>query len=199
MPGVAGFGKNAGFSPAFPLILGLVPPMKPISLLFLVFAVLAPGLCGSASAATLKKSEIKKFKGTYAGEISGIAGNVSLPNNSTRFVAEITVTGKRREALPVDFWVKRLCGRIDLQMRRLMEGSRQLADRLHRDVLYYLAQDRQAVGRALEARETFRLGHYLPAEISEEALRAEAGWRPHLNALREALNTAKDHWMKICS
>ncbi len=105
----------------------------------------------------------------------------------------------RRGALPVDFWVKRLCGRIDLQMRRLMEGSRQLAERLQRDMLYFLAQDKSAAGRALEARQLYRLDHYLPAEGADEAADAEAGWRPHLNALREDLDTAKDHWMKVCS
>ncbi len=109
------------------------------------------------------------------------------------------VESLRRGALPVDFWVKRLCGRIDLQMRRLMEGSRQLAERLQRDLLYYLAQDRSAAGRALDARQLYRLDLYLPPEVSEEAAHAEAGWRPHLNVLREALNTAKDHWMKVCS
>jgi chemosensory pili system protein ChpA (sensor histidine kinase/response regulator) len=109
------------------------------------------------------------------------------------------VESLRRGALPVDFWVKRLCGRIDLQMRRLMEGSRQLAERVQRDVLYYLAQDKSAAGRALDARRRFRLDRYLPAEVSEAAAQAEAGWRPHLNALREALETAKDHWMRVCS
>jgi chemosensory pili system protein ChpA (sensor histidine kinase/response regulator) len=109
------------------------------------------------------------------------------------------VESLRRGALPVDFWVKRLCGRIDLQMRRLMEGSRQLAERLQRDILYYLAQDRSATGRALDARRLYRLDLYLPPDVSEEAAHAEALCRPHLNALREALNSAKDHWMKVCS
>lgn len=73
-----------------------------ISLLFLLSCTsLLFGSFGSLSAAPLTQSEIKKFKGVYAGEIYGIAGNVSQPNNSTRFAAEIKVTGKRREALPV--------------------------------------------------------------------------------------------------
>lgn len=71
----------------------------PVLLRCVICLVLVSGV--SASAATLKKSEIKKFKGVYAGRISGIAGNMSLPNNSTTFDAEIKVTGKRREALPV--------------------------------------------------------------------------------------------------
>jgi hypothetical protein len=79
----------------------LRPPMKTSFLLLLSVTALVLGSLDSASAATLTQSEIKKFKGTYAGRISGIAGNVSQPNNATTFDAEIKVTGKRREALPV--------------------------------------------------------------------------------------------------
>jgi len=75
--------------------------MKSFSLLLLSFAVLLLGSSSMVSAAPLKQSEIKKFKGIYAGRITGIAGNVSMPNNSTTFDAEIKFTGKRREALPV--------------------------------------------------------------------------------------------------
>lgn len=63
---------------------------------FLAFALIP----GSNGADTLGKREVKKFKGTYEGEISGIAGNASLPNNSTRFNAQVKVTGKSRERLP---------------------------------------------------------------------------------------------------
>ncbi len=105
----------------------------------------------------------------------------------------------RRGVLPLDFWVKRLCGRIDLQMRRLMEGSRLLAERLQRDLLYYLAQDTSATGRAAEARRLYRLDHLLPAPVSEEAARRDAALRPHLQVLQEALGMAKEHWMKLCS
>ena len=109
------------------------------------------------------------------------------------------VESLRRGALPVDFWVKRLCGRVDLQMRRLMEGSRQLAERLQRDVLYYLALDREGRGRVEEARRLYHLDRYLPPQQPAEIAAVQAGWRPHLNALREALGTAKEHWMRVCA
>ena len=67
----------------------------------LVFPLFALAFLTSATGAdTLSKREVKKFKGTYEGEISGIAGNASLPNNSTRFTAEVKMTGKSRERLP---------------------------------------------------------------------------------------------------
>ncbi|MDW8324081.1 MAG: Hpt domain-containing protein [Burkholderiales bacterium] len=107
------------------------------------------------------------------------------------------VESLRRGALPVDNWVRRVCARIDLQMRRLIEGSLQLAERLQRDVLYYLAQDRSSGGRAEEARSLFRLDRYLPPPLSPEP--SVANLHNQLDALRAALETAKDHWMRLCS
>src|SRR5438552_3033716 len=37
------------------------------------------------------------------------------------------------------FGVKQLCGRVDLQIRRFIEGSTKVADRMRREVLYYVA------------------------------------------------------------
>ncbi len=102
----------------------------------------------------------------------------------------------RRNGAPSDFWLKRLCGRIDLQMRRLMEGSRQLAERLFRDILYYVAQDGTPSGRVAEARELFQLARYLPPPISGEMVTAHL---PHLSSLQDSLASAKDHWMRYCA
>lgn len=100
----------------------------------------------------------------------------------------------RRNGVPADLWIKRLCGRIDLQMRRIMEGSLQLAERLFRDVLYYVAQDAMPSGRSAEVRELFRLERYLPAAVAgpdEEQL-------PFIASLRDNLGSAKDHWIRYC-
>ena len=101
----------------------------------------------------------------------------------------------RRGGVPTDFWLKRLCGRIDMQMRRLMEGSRQLADRLARDVLFYVAQDAASGGRSTQAKELFSLAHYFPAAETTE----DAGARTQISLLRDNLATAKDHWIRYCA
>lgn len=101
----------------------------------------------------------------------------------------------RRGGITGDFWIKRLCGRIDLQMRRLMDGSKQLADRLFRDVLYYVAQDPNPSGRTAQARELFALERYLPRASSH----VETEYLPILAKLQTILNSAKDHWMRYCS
>ncbi|HNQ05034.1 MAG TPA: Hpt domain-containing protein [Thiobacillaceae bacterium] len=100
----------------------------------------------------------------------------------------------RREAVPLDIWIKRLCGRIDLQMRRLMEGSRQLAERLFNDVLYYVAQDPVPVGRTAEVNDLHLLRRYFPgkeAGLAEELL-------PFVASLKDNLIGAKDHWIRYC-
>jgi chemosensory pili system protein ChpA (sensor histidine kinase/response regulator) len=101
----------------------------------------------------------------------------------------------RRGGVPVDYWLKRLCGRVDMQMRRLMEGSRQLAERLFRDVLYYLAQDDTPGGRGAEVRERFQLDHFFPAEVGA----AGSDQLLHLASLRDNLGMAKDHWIRYCA
>jgi chemosensory pili system protein ChpA (sensor histidine kinase/response regulator) len=101
----------------------------------------------------------------------------------------------RRDGVPTDFWLKRLCGRIDMQMRRLMEGSRQLADRLVRDVLFYVAKDVAPSGRSAQAQKLFELAHFFPA--AEPAGSVDA--RVQLSLLRDNLALAKDHWIRYCA
>jgi len=122
----------------------------------------------------------------------------SLAPGSTQHAFWWSATGLMesmgRDGVPADIWVKRLCGRIDLQMRRVMEGSLQLAERLFRDVLYYLAKDTQPSGRSEEVRQLFHLPHYLPVAVSgpaEEQL-------PFIAALKDNLGAAKDHWIRYC-
>jgi len=74
-------------------------PMRTSFLFLLSFAALVLGSLDSAAAATLTQSEIKKFKGTYEGRISGITS----PNNAINGPAMVKVTGKNRELIPVLF------------------------------------------------------------------------------------------------
>jgi chemosensory pili system protein ChpA (sensor histidine kinase/response regulator) len=92
-----------------------------------------------------------------------------------------------------DFHVKQLLARVDLQMRRLMEGSPQVAERLMRDALFFVAKSQALDGRAAEIRSTFGLDRYLPGRgmLDPEAL---ARMRPVLDALQGGLKAARDSW-----
>jgi len=92
-----------------------------------------------------------------------------------------------------DFHVKQLLARIDLQMRRLMEGSPQVAERLLRDALFFVAKSQTMEGRAAEVRHTFGLDRYLPGAVvlDPEAL---ARLRPVMEALKAGLKGAREAW-----
>lgn len=92
-----------------------------------------------------------------------------------------------------DFHVKQLLARVDLQMRRLMEGSPQVAERLLRDALFFVAKSQTLDGRAAEVRESLGLDRYLPGRglLDPEAL---ARMRPLLDAMQTGLKAARDNW-----
>ncbi len=92
-----------------------------------------------------------------------------------------------------DFHVKQLLARVDLQMRRLIEGSPQVAERLLRDALFFVAKSQTLDGRAAEIRSAYGLDRYLPGRgmLDPEAL---ARMRPVLDALQAGLKGARDSW-----
>lgn len=105
------------------------------------------------------------------------------------------------KGLDPDFNVKQLCARIDLQMRRLTEGSHQVAERLLRDVLYLVAKSPPVSESVREVKRIFELDDHLPSApremLAEEA--ALAGLQPLLRELRGTLAAAKEAWLKYTS
>ena len=95
----------------------------------------------------------------------------------------------------VDLAVKRVCARIDTQMRRFVEGSRTVAERLLRDLLYYvaIAPDGSALSRQIK--ETYRLDALIP----HAGATGTAPLQPLLSGLKETLQQAKDHWNRFCA
>lgn len=95
-----------------------------------------------------------------------------------------------------DFHVKQLLARIDLQMRRLMDGSPQVAERLMRDALFFIAKSKAVGDEAQAVRAAFALEKYLPKHSvldAEQLARA----RPLLGALKETLTEARHHWTAV--
>jgi chemosensory pili system protein ChpA (sensor histidine kinase/response regulator) len=86
---------------------------------------------------------------------------------------------------------KRLCARIDLQMKRLMEGSQNVAERLMRDALYFVAKSRADGAQVKEIRALYGLEGVNPDDGGKKDI------RPHeatLRTIREILASAKDKW-----
>ncbi|MEC5384264.1 Hpt domain-containing protein [Uliginosibacterium sp. H3] len=104
--------------------------------------------------------------------------------------------GLAQQVIPVERATQRLCRRIDTQMRRLIEGSQVVADRLVRDVLYYVATANVATPHAQSVRSVYRLEAALPAPDQElsDTLR-----QPLVLKVRESLENTKDAWNRFCA
>ena len=92
--------------------------------------------------------------------------------------------------------VKQVCARIDLQIRRLLEGSKNVAERLMRDVLYFVANaDSSNNDAVLSVRDTYQLQSLIPtietvAPAPEETVRRK---------LRDVISATEEAWSKCCT
>ncbi|MHB1231473.1 MAG: hybrid sensor histidine kinase/response regulator [Burkholderiales bacterium] len=100
--------------------------------------------------------------------------------------------------IPAQFNVKSLCGRIDQQIRRVAESSAKVAEKLHRDVLYYVASAQPATERLASVKRAFDLAAHLPAQgtvsPTDQALERS---KPILRELSELVVAAKEAWLKF--
>ena len=99
--------------------------------------------------------------------------------------------------LESNFGEKQLAARIDLQIRRVVEGSSKVADRLRREVLYYVAISAPVTPGVREVQQVFKLAELIPSaeSMSADVIRLE----PLLRAGREQIGAAKDAWLKFTS
>lgn len=121
----------------------------------------------------------------------------SLPATRAFWWASIAFfEGLALQAIPADRPAQRLCRRIDTQMRRLLEGSQIVAERLVRDVLYFVATSGFDSEHARAVRATYGLDHVLPAADLElsETLR-----QPYALRVKESLEHAKESWNRFCA
>ena len=100
------------------------------------------------------------------------------------------------QAIPADRTSQRLCRRIDTQMRRLLEGSQIVAERLVRDVLYFVATAGVDSEHARAVRSTYGLDRALP---SAEAELSDTLRQPYVLRVREVLEQAKESWNRFCA
>jgi chemosensory pili system protein ChpA (sensor histidine kinase/response regulator) len=101
------------------------------------------------------------------------------------------------KGLEPGFGVKQLAARVDLQIRRVAEGSAKVADRLRREVLYYVAIAAPVAPQVQAVQRAFRLSGLIPSAevLSADVVRIQ----PLLREAREQLAGAKDAWLKAAS
>ncbi len=109
--------------------------------------------------------------------------------------------GVATDLIETNLPTKMAAARVDLQIRRLIEGSGKVADRLRREVLYFLAtapEGGESAPRLAQVQKLYRLHSLLPPPETVE----EAEWvriQPLLRDSRDLLASAKDAWLKFTS
>lgn len=96
-----------------------------------------------------------------------------------------------------DKQVKRLCGRIDHQFRRLIEGTTQVPERLMRDVLYYVAMGGADSEQARLVCDTYQLQPLVAVPAPAKAVNVPQ--QTVLREVRDAVTAVKESWDRFCA
>jgi chemosensory pili system protein ChpA (sensor histidine kinase/response regulator) len=98
-------------------------------------------------------------------------------------------------AVPVDLDLKRVLARLNLQLRRLIEGGGAVAERLMIDALFYVGRADDKVLRVAEVKRLYGLDALIPADYERATLTAVDA--DALRTLKEALTHAKNLWGQL--
>ena len=92
---------------------------------------------------------------------------------------------------------RQLCSRIDAQIRRLVGGSNNVAERVLRESLYYIAQAPAELSPGIaEVQSVFGLADLLPSPATQAAPLPHHG---ELRKLREVLTAVEELWSRFCT
>ncbi|MCU0951978.1 MAG: Hpt domain-containing protein [Burkholderiaceae bacterium] len=100
-------------------------------------------------------------------------------------------------AVQVDVDLKRVLARLNLQLRRLIEGGSAVAERLMTDTLYYVGRAGDSVPRVAEVKRLYGLEALIPADFERATLTAVDA--DALRGLKDALTGAKAVWGQLVS
>jgi len=108
------------------------------------------------------------------------------------------VDGLLHQGLAADLSARRLCAKIEQEIRRLTDGTSVITDQLMREVLYQVARSKpvteriREICRAYDWHEQLSSGEQDVVKLAAE----EEVLRPILEEMRSALAEAKDAWLK---
>ncbi len=94
-------------------------------------------------------------------------------------------------------YVKQIFGRINLQIRRLAEGSNSIPERLLRDALFFLAQVSAPTELISKVRRAYQLETQVPADYEQKNYGLIAA--ADLSNTKEQLAAAKNLWGRIAN
>ncbi|RJG04580.1 response regulator [Noviherbaspirillum sedimenti] len=108
-------------------------------------------------------------------------------------LAEAVAAGQ----IPKEIYVKQLFARINLQIRRLSEGSASIAERLLRDALFFIARIELPSPRAAQVRAAYQLDGLVPVDYDRKRYGQIDG--EALALAKTRLNQAKNLWNRIAA
>jgi chemosensory pili system protein ChpA (sensor histidine kinase/response regulator) len=97
--------------------------------------------------------------------------------------------------LPGDLDARRMCNRIESQIRRLAEGSQNVAERLLRETLFHVAHAQPGSDLVRQVQETFRLASTLPGQAASSLAAPPAA----VKQMREHLALALAAWNRFAT
>ena len=97
--------------------------------------------------------------------------------------------------IPNEIYVKQLFARINLQIRRLSQGSPSIAERLLRDALFFIARAADPLPRAKQIRQVYQLDGLVPPDY--DTRRYGQIDMDALAVAKERLVQAKNIWNRI--
>jgi len=100
-------------------------------------------------------------------------------------------------AISAELAAKHVCGKIDQQIRRLVEGQPAADERVFRELLWQVSRAQPSPGRVADVQHAYRLKELLPSPLKralEETGRALDD--PVLADMREALAGVKEAWVR---
>ncbi|HWT72060.1 MAG TPA: Hpt domain-containing protein [Oxalicibacterium sp.] len=97
--------------------------------------------------------------------------------------------------VPGELYVKQLFARINLQIRRLSEGSSSITERLLRDALFFIARVEQPTATVRQIRDAYQLNGAVPSDYEKKRY-GQIDAQSLVNA-KERLSQAKNLWNRI--
>lgn len=92
-----------------------------------------------------------------------------------------------------------LFGKIDQQIKMLVEGIQKVPERLFRDLLLVIGKSAAQTDRIARVRKLYRLDELLALPDAASDSGVDDGLKAELRALRDYVQSLKDHWLKFTS
>ncbi len=103
----------------------------------------------------------------------------------------------RSDALQSTVGVKQLSARIDLQIRRFVEGSTKVSDRLRREVLFHVGRARSAEPTVRAIQHLYELDRLVPEQGARPVHVDFVALKPRVEELARKIEEIRNSWQRV--